>query len=65
LEFLLDPASQAWYAETNGEFPVRADVEPGELLKGWGEFKMDKLNLQQLGLLNPDAVRLMDRAGWK
>lgn len=65
LEFLLNPASQAWYAETNGEFPVRADVEPGELLNGWGEFKMDKLNLQQLGLLNPDAVRLMDRAGWK
>jgi iron(III) transport system substrate-binding protein len=65
LEFLANPASQAWYAKANGEFPVRADVEPGELLKRWGEFKMDRLNLQQLGLLNPDAVRLMDRAGWK
>ncbi|MES9991202.1 MAG: Fe(3+) ABC transporter substrate-binding protein [Candidatus Thiodiazotropha sp.] len=65
LEFLANPASQAWYAKTNGEYPVRADVEPGELLKSWGEFKMDRLNLQQLGLLNPDAVRLMDRVGWK
>ncbi|MEW8506144.1 MAG: Fe(3+) ABC transporter substrate-binding protein [Candidatus Thiodiazotropha sp.] len=65
LEFLASPASQAWYAETNGEYPVREDVETGELLKTWGKFKMDRLNLQQLGLLNPDAVRLMDRAGWK
>ncbi len=65
LEFLVTPESQAWYAETNGEYPVRADVQPGELLKGWGEFKMDELNLQQLGLYNPEAVRLMDRAGWK
>jgi iron(III) transport system substrate-binding protein len=65
LEFLLNPDSQAWYAQTNGEYPVRDDVAPSELLKGWGEFKMDQLNLAKLGLLNPDAVRLMDRAGWK
>jgi iron(III) transport system substrate-binding protein len=65
LEFLLEKSSQAWYAETNGEYPVRADVAPGELLKSWGEFKMDDLNLDRLGELNPEAVRLMDRAGWK
>ncbi|MEW8029733.1 MAG: Fe(3+) ABC transporter substrate-binding protein [Candidatus Thiodiazotropha sp.] len=65
LEFLVNRDSQAWYAEANGEYPVRTDVEPSELLKGWGDFEVDRLNLAQLGLLNPDAVRLMDRAGWK
>jgi iron(III) transport system substrate-binding protein len=65
LEFLLNHDSQAWYAESNGEYPVRDDVAASELLKGWGDFKMDRLNLSQLGPLNPDAVRLMDRAGWK
>ncbi|MCU7842822.1 MAG: Fe(3+) ABC transporter substrate-binding protein [Candidatus Thiodiazotropha sp. (ex Monitilora ramsayi)] len=65
LEFLVSESSQAWYAEANGEYPVRQDVAPGALLRSWGEFKMDTLNLGQLGELNPEAVRLMDRAGWK
>jgi iron(III) transport system substrate-binding protein len=65
LEFLVDKDSQAWYAETNGEYPVRGDVASSALLSGWGEFKMDTLNLSRLGELNPEAVRLMDRVGWK
>ncbi|MES9822072.1 MAG: Fe(3+) ABC transporter substrate-binding protein [Candidatus Thiodiazotropha sp.] len=65
LEFLVNRDSQAWYAEANGEYPVRKDVDANQLLKGWGDFKMDRLNLAQLGLLNPDALRMMDRAGWK
>ncbi|MEN8180302.1 MAG: Fe(3+) ABC transporter substrate-binding protein [Pseudomonadota bacterium] len=65
LEFLAGKDSQRWYAKANGEFPVRSDVEAGELLQAWGEFKMDTLNLRKLGELNPAALRLMDRAGWK
>jgi iron(III) transport system substrate-binding protein len=65
LEFMVNEQSQYWYAETNYEFPVRTDVEKSELLKQWGEFKADQLALDQLGINNADAVRLMDRAGWK
>jgi iron(III) transport system substrate-binding protein len=36
-----------------------------DTLKSWGEFKKDTLNLDQLGTLNPESVKLMDRAGWK
>ncbi|MGB0748295.1 MAG: Fe(3+) ABC transporter substrate-binding protein [Magnetospiraceae bacterium] len=64
LEFLGNDASQAWYAETNGEYPVRADIPVSETLKAWGDFKADTLNLSQLGILNGDALMLMDRAGW-
>ncbi|MEG3640009.1 Fe(3+) ABC transporter substrate-binding protein [Magnetococcus sp. PR-3] len=65
IEFLASKKSQHWYAEKNGEFPVRHDVAESATLHGWGKFKADTLNLSKLGELNPDAVKLMDRAGWK
>ena len=65
IEFLASEKAQQWYAEANGEYPVRASVATGETLKAWGEFKADALNLGRLGDLNGDALMLMDRAGWK
>lgn len=65
LEFLTTEASQEWYAQVNNEFPVRPGVPAAETLAKWGSFKADDLNLSRLGELNPEAVRLMDRAGWQ
>ncbi len=65
LEFLTTEASQEWYAQVNNEFPVRPGVPASETLEQWGDFKADDLNLSRLGELNPQAVRLMDRAGWQ
>ena len=65
VEFLASPDAQEWYAKVNGEYPIRSDVPVSDTLKAWGEFKMDTLNLTRLGELNPEAVKLMDRAGWK
>jgi len=65
IEFLASENAQQWYAERNGEYPVRAGVAIGDTLKAWGEFKADRLNLGRLGELNSPAVMLMDRAGWK
>lgn len=65
MEFLVNAESQAWYAEVNSEFPVVEGVEQGELMKQWGGFKADKLNLSVLGKNNADAVKLMDRVSWK
>ena len=65
LEFLANKESQKWYAENNHEYPIRKDVEASPLLQSWGEFKSDAINLSILGKNNPDAVKLMDRAGWK
>jgi iron(III) transport system substrate-binding protein len=36
-----------------------------DTLAAWGDFKADDLNLAILGEHNPEAVRLMDRAGWR
>lgn len=65
LEFMASPEAQAWYAEGNNEYPVVPGAEIHELLQGWGEFRRDELNLSTLGLNNTEAVRLMDRAGWR
>ena len=65
IEFLTAPEAQAWYAETNGEYPVREGIEISPVLAEWGTFQADDLNLSKLGALNGDAVRIMDRAGWK
>ncbi len=65
LEFLVSDEAQRWYAETNLEYPVKAGARISETLRGWGEFIPDKLDLSLLGKYNAEALRLMDRAGWK
>lgn len=65
IEFLASDASQQWYAETNGEYPVRPGIALSPVLDAWGDFKADDLGLEKLGELNAEALRLMDRAGWK
>ncbi len=65
LEFLVSEEAQRWYAEANYEYPVRPGTPVSETLASWGEFKADDLNLALLGDHNPEAVRLMDRAGWR
>ena len=65
LEFLVSPEAQDWYARVNYEYPVNAEVKPSGLLESWGSFKADTLNLSKLGELNAEAVKIMDRAGWK
>lgn len=65
IEYLVGPKAQAWYAETNQEYPVRAGVAVSATLAAMGEFKADKLPMVKLGEHNADAVKLMDRAGWR
>ena len=65
IEFMATAKSQSWYAQTNNEYPVRKGVAYSPLLESWGSFKADQLNLSQLGELNADAVKLMDKVGWR
>lgn len=65
VEFLLSPEAQQWYAEANNEYPIRRGVDWSDRLMKWGDFKMDSLPMRHLGENNADAVRLMNRAGWR
>ena len=65
ITYLLSEKSQKIFASSNYEYPVNPNVENAEVLKSWGSFKEDQLNLSKLGELNKKAVILFDEAGWK
>jgi iron(III) transport system substrate-binding protein len=65
VEFLASEAAQRVFSETIFEYPVNPRVEPAALLREWGEFRADTLNLARLGELNAPAVKLFDRVGWR
>tara|TARA_R110002153_G_scaffold47769_6_gene134870 strand:- start:12826 stop:13818 length:993 start_codon:yes stop_codon:yes gene_type:complete len=65
IDFLLSNESQLWYATTNHEYPVLADIAWSKLLQSFGTFKTEQVSLGKLGELNAAAVQMMDRAGWK
>lgn len=65
LDYLASEKAQAWYSEINNEYPVVEGVAVSNVLKAFGSYKMDPIDLQILGQNNRQAVQLMDRAGWK
>lgn len=66
LEFLSSPEAQEEFSSTNFEFPANKSVKTdNELLKSWGEFKTQDINLSVLGKNSKEATMLMDEAGWK
>ena len=65
LEFLVNKESQAWYAKINYEYPIRRDLRMSKMLAKLGNYKADHVNLTRLGEQNPQAVKIMDIAGWK
>jgi iron(III) transport system substrate-binding protein len=65
MEWMSTEAPQHLLAEQNLEYPVHAQVEPTELVKGWGDFSADSLNVSIAGARQVQAVKLMDRAGYR
>jgi len=65
LEWLSTPEVQARFAGANFEFPANPEVTPEAVVAAWGPFRQNELNVGKAGELQPAAVRLMDRAGWR
>ena len=65
IEFLTSSDSQKIFANVNYEYPIKIETNQSELLKSWGSFNPDKLNLSILGIKNSEAVKLFDKAGWE
>ena len=65
LEFLLTKEAQEHIVNNSFEYPVIDTISPHPIIAGFGDFKMDKTSVSDFGKYNPEAVKLMDRAGWK
>ncbi|MDG2020093.1 MAG: extracellular solute-binding protein [SAR86 cluster bacterium] len=66
LEFLLSKRVQENMVNNSYEYPIAKGVLPSKEIASFGtNFKEDQASVKSFGELNPDAVRLMDRSGWK
>ena len=66
LEFLLSKRVQKYMVDKSYEYPIVKGVLPSSEISSFGlNFKEDNTAVSQFGELNPKAIRLMDRSGWK
>lgn len=65
LEWLSTEEAQELFAGLNLEYPAKPGAPVAPLVSAWGEFKPDLINVSEAGRLQPQAVMLMDRAGYR
>jgi iron(III) transport system substrate-binding protein len=65
LEWLSSVATQNQFAALNMEYPANPAAAVDPLVQGWGTFESSLINVSQAGQLQPAAVKLMDRAGYR
>jgi iron(III) transport system substrate-binding protein len=65
LEWLATGEAQAIYANENMEFPANPQVAAAPLVAGWGRYRPDLINVSEAGRRQAEAVKLMDRAGYR
>ncbi len=65
LEYLSSIPAQQIFAELNMEFPANPQAPTGEVIRSWGAFEANPMNIARAGALQAQAVKLMDRAGYR
>jgi len=65
IEWLSSEKAQHDFAGLNKEYPVNPKVDTVPEVQAWGDFKRDPMKVEQLGVFQADAIRLMDRAGYR
>jgi iron(III) transport system substrate-binding protein len=65
LEFLSSDEAQKIYSDKDLEFPANPAVAADSIIKSWGSFKPNVINVSKAGELQAAATRLMDRAGYR
>ncbi|HEX9758479.1 MAG TPA: extracellular solute-binding protein [Nitrospiria bacterium] len=65
LEWLSTENAQNLFADGNLEYPANPRIKPHPTVAAWGDFKQDFINVSKAGELQSEAVKLMDRAGYK
>jgi iron(III) transport system substrate-binding protein len=65
LEWLSSAKAQNLFADVNMEYPANPKVAPDKTVAAWGSFRQNLVNVKEAGSLQTQAVKLMDRAGYK
>jgi iron(III) transport system substrate-binding protein len=64
LEWLTSPEAQKIYTEVNFEYPVNPKSNLSKEVSSWGPFKMDKLEMNEIARLSPNAQKIINETGW-
>ena len=65
INYLLSEDAQKTNVNNSYEYSVNKNVKPSKIVQDWGEFKIDNLDLNSLGVYREDAVNVFDETGWK
>ena len=65
IEYLTSDEAQEIYVNNTYEYSVKPNIEPNNIVKEWGTFRKDPLDLNMLGSKRSDAIRIFDAGGWK
>ena len=65
LEWLAGEEAQAQFSALNMEYPANPAVPADPIVSAWGTFQGSPLNVALYGELQTDAIKLMDKAGYK
>lgn len=64
MEFLASPRAQEIYAAANFEYPVAPGTQAIDMVKEWGEFTADDVNLMDIAKLRPAAIKLTEQVDY-
>ena len=66
IEYLLTDKIQKHIVENTYEYSIKRNITPSKIIAKFGtNFKTDETYASEFGKFNAEAVRLMDRAGWR
>ncbi len=65
VEWMTTPEAQSLFAQINQEYPANPAVKASDEVTAWGAFKADSIPVEVAGKRQAEAIRLMDRAGWR
>lgn len=65
LDWLASDKAQTQFGRVNKEYPANPNIPLDPQVASWGAFKADDLNLAKVGEGQEEAVKLMQKAGYK
>ena len=64
MKFLTSEYAQTYYTNNSFEYPVIKNIKPSNTIAKWGDFKIDNLNLNELGIKRKQAVEIFEKSKW-
>jgi iron(III) transport system substrate-binding protein len=64
IEWLAGDTAQHMYADTNNEYPVKADIKPNDVVAGYGKLNPDPMPLSKIAQNKKAAANMVDKVGF-